>query len=153
MKVRDYVISTDVSRLDMDAIFRFLHNDAYWSHGIPRHVLERSIRHSLCFGLYAGNSLAGFARVVSDYATFAYLGDVFVLPEHRGKGLSKELLKAIMSHPDLKGLRRFQLVTRDAQRLYSQFGFKEISDPRRYMEKITPARDLYQERPRDSTPS
>src|SRR5579875_2745006 len=112
--IGEYTISTDFERIDINVFYDYLHNEAYWSKGIPRDLLERSIRHSLCFGVYKGRDMVGFARVISDYATFAYLGDVFVLPEHRGRGLSKELMKAISSHPDLQGLRRFYLVTRDA---------------------------------------
>ena len=131
-----YCISTDPDRLDINAIYEYLHNEAYWSKGIPRNIVERSIRNSLCFGAYSGKEQVGFARVISDYATFAYLGDVFVLPEHRGKGLSKRLLEALSKHPELQGVRRFYLVTRDAHGLYSQFGFRVVEEPRRHMERI-----------------
>ncbi len=139
----EYTLSTDPKRIDIDVVYAYLHNEAYWSKGIPRDVVERSIQHSLCFGIYHGDTMVGFARVISDYATFAYLGDVFVLPEHRGKGLSKWLLEAITGHPDLQGLRRFYLVTRDAHGLYSRFGFRVVEDPGRHMERVTPAAVLY----------
>ncbi len=137
------MISTDPERIDINALYRYLHDEAYWSQGIPRDVIERSIRHSLCFGVYDGDAMVGFARVISDYATFAYLGDVFVLPDHRGKGLSKKMMEAISNHPDLQGLRRFHLVTRDAHGLYSRFGYRIVAEPGRHMEKVAPARELY----------
>lgn len=138
-----YLISTDPQRIDIGVVHAYLSNEAYWSKEIPLAVVERSVRNSLCFGVYDGNALVGFARVISDYATFAYLGDVFVLPEYRGQGLSKYLMTAISEHPDLQGLRRFHLVTRDAHGLYEQFGFQTVSDPGRHMEKVTPASVLY----------
>lgn len=102
----DYLISTERSRLDLDAIHSYLSKEAYWSPGVPREVVERSIEHSLNFGLYRGEEQAGFARVVTDYATFAWLADVFVLAEHRGAGLGKWLVETVVSHPDLRRLRR-----------------------------------------------
>ena len=135
-------ISTDPALLDLDAIFAFL-STCYWSPGIARSRLERAIASSLCFAAYdttrprvAGgtlHSLVGFARVVTDYATFAYLCDVFVLETHRGRGISKDLMREILADPRLQGLRRFTLMTRDAQGLYSQFGFSHEPDPTRYM--------------------
>jgi N-acetylglutamate synthase-like GNAT family acetyltransferase len=119
-----YEISTDRARLDLDVIHGFLRT-AYWSPGVARELLERSIEHSLPFGLYAPDGAqAGFARVVTDFAVFAYLGDVFVLPEHRGQGLSVWLVQTILAHPDLQTLRRFHLATSDAHSLYARFGFR-----------------------------
>jgi GNAT superfamily N-acetyltransferase len=114
---------------------------SYWSPGLPIEVLRRAIAGSLCFGLYHGNAQVGFARVVTDKATFAYLCDVFVLEEHRGKKLGRWLMESVASHPDLQGLRRFVLVTRDAHGLYEQFGFRPLSRPEGYMELHRP--DIY----------
>jgi len=133
-------VSTDPRRLDVDAIHAFLAR-AYWSSGIPRGTVERAIAHSLCFGLYHGAAQVGFARVVTDKATFAYLADVYVLEEHRGRGLSKRLMDAVVAHEDLQGLRRFMLATRDAHGLYRQFGFTELAMPSRLMEILKP--DVY----------
>ena len=128
-----YVISTDPARLDRDAIWRFLRT-AYWSPGVAREVVERSIEHSLVFGLYAPDgSQAGFARAVTDRATFAWIADLFVLEGHRGRGLGVWLAETVLSHPDLGGVRRFMLGTADAHGLYERFGF-EPADPRRLME-------------------
>jgi N-acetylglutamate synthase-like GNAT family acetyltransferase len=133
--VGEYVISTDATRLDIDLIQRFLANESYWARGIPRRVLEKAVRHSLCFGIYADHAQVGFARVVTDYATYGYIMDVFVLPEHRGRGLSKRLMQCIMTHPDLQGFRRWQLGTLDAHGLYAQFGFTAPAHPERFMER------------------
>jgi GNAT superfamily N-acetyltransferase len=123
-----YEISTDRDRLDLEAIHGFLRT-AYWSPDVARETVERSIANSLPFGLYAPDGAqAGFARVISDLATFAYLGDVFVLPEHRGRGLGVWLVETVLAHPDLQGLRRFHLATADAHELYARFGFRP-SDP------------------------
>ncbi len=130
----DFTISTDKEKLDIDVIHRFLSTEAYWSKHIPREVMERSIENALCFGVYEGETLAGFAKVITDYATIAYLGDVFILPEYRGKGLSKWLMETIMEHPDLQGLRRWILLTGDAHELYKKFGWKAIENPGRWME-------------------
>ena len=130
----DYAISTDRSRLDLDVIHRFLSEDAYWSPGVSRDVVERSIRNSLCFGLYDDEGQVGFARVVTDCAAFAYLADVFVLPDHRGRGLGKWLVETVLEHPDLQGLRRFFLGTADAHSLYERYGFRPV-DPKRMMER------------------
>lgn len=127
-------ISTDKSRLDVGVIHRFLSEESYWAKNIPRDLVERSIDGSLCFGAYGGDTLIGFARVVTDYATFGYLADVFVLPAHRGRGVSKALMEAIRSHPDLQRLRRWHLLTRDAHRLYRQYGFRDLEKPERHME-------------------
>jgi GNAT superfamily N-acetyltransferase len=129
----EFSISTDRERLSLDVIHGFL-TSCYWAKGIPREVVARSIAHSLCFGIYEGCAQVGFARVVSDFATMAYLGDVFVLESHRGRGLSKWLLECLVEHPALQNLRRWILLTRDAHELYSQFGFAKLKAPERYME-------------------
>ncbi|MBO0930961.1 GNAT family N-acetyltransferase [Fibrella sp. HMF5036] len=121
-------ISTDKARLDVAMVHRFLSKEAYWSKNIPLDTVQRSIEGSLCFGIYLDNQQVGFARVITDYATFAYLADVFVLPEHRGKGLSKQLIAYIMAYPSLQGLRRWMLITYDAHGLYEQFGFKPTTE-------------------------
>ena len=129
----EFVISTDRSRLDLDMIHGFL-IDCYWAKGVPKDLVARSIEHALCFGIYRGGQQAGFARVISDYATFAYIADVFVLEEYRGHGLGKWLMQCIKEHPWLQGLRRWSLVTRDAHGLYEQYGFRELKAPERWME-------------------
>jgi GNAT superfamily N-acetyltransferase len=129
----DYVISTDRSRLDLDAIHAYLSEEAYWSPGVSRDVVERSIEHSLNFGLYRGSEQAGFARVVTDYATFAWLADVFVLTEHRGAGLGKWLVETAVSHPKLRGLRRWILATGDAHEFYARFGFRPAVGDARFI--------------------
>jgi N-acetylglutamate synthase-like GNAT family acetyltransferase len=128
-----YVISADPALLDLDVIHGFL-SQTYWAKDMPKSLAGRMIKHSLCFGVYHGNVQVGFARAISDYTTFAYLADVFILPEHRGKGLSKALIATIRAHPELQGLRRWMLVTHDAQGLYEQFGFKMVAQPERHME-------------------
>jgi len=140
----EYSISTDPARLDVDAIHAFL-TTAYWSEGIGRDLVARALDGSLCFGLYLGTAQIGLARVVTDRATFAYLCDVYVLPSHRGRGLGEWLIETVMSHPDLQGLRRFSLVTKDAQELYRKFGFAEIAADGRHMEIARAG--LYLERP------
>jgi len=129
----EFSISTDRERLSLDVVHGFL-TSCDWAKGIPREVVARSIAHSLCFGIYQGRAQVGFARVVSDFATMAYLGDVFVLESHRGRGLSKWLLECIVQHPALQNLRRWILLTRDAHELYSQLGFAPLKAPERYME-------------------
>lgn len=129
-----YTISTDKSTLDIDRIHRYLSEESYWAKNIPRDLVELSIQHSLPFGAFAGDELVGFARVVTDYAVFAYVGDVFVVPEHRGRGIGKLLMAAIREHPQLQRLRRWHLLTRDAHALYTQFGFTPIARPERHME-------------------
>jgi GNAT superfamily N-acetyltransferase len=138
----EYEISTDPKRLDVTAIHAFL-TQSYWSPGIPRAVIERAIDNSLCFGLYRQGEQVGFARVVTDKATFAYLADVFVLEAHRGQGLSKWLIQVVKGHQDLQGLRRFMLGTKDAHGLYKQFGFGELANPSRMMEILRP--DVYRQ--------
>lgn len=135
----EYLISTDPARLDLDVIHGFLTN-CYWSKGIPRDVVARSIEHSLCFGIYDSScAQVGFARVVTDLATVAYLGDVFVLEAHRGRGLSKWMMECITQHPALQGLRRWILLTRDAHGLYAKFGFTPLSSAECYMELHNPS--------------
>jgi GNAT superfamily N-acetyltransferase len=137
-KKEDFLISTDRSRLDRNLIHRFL-ADSYWAKNIPFEIMEKSIENSLCFGAYHTSQQVGFARVISDYATFAYIGDVFVLEEYRGRGLSKWLMECILQHPDLQNLRRWTLVTRDAHELYRKFGFTSLQKPERYMEILSPS--------------
>ncbi|HMQ60121.1 MAG TPA: GNAT family N-acetyltransferase [Flavilitoribacter sp.] len=127
-------ISTDKSRLDIPMIHRFLSEEAYWCKGIPLETVRRSIENSLCFGVFDGENQVGFARVITDYATIAYLGDVFILPDYRSQGLSKMLMTEVMGHPDLLGLRRWILLTGDAHGLYRQFGWTDIASPDRWME-------------------
>jgi GNAT superfamily N-acetyltransferase len=129
-------ISTDRARLDVDVIYGFLSGESYWAHGVPRELVETSIEHSLCFGAFDGAQQVGFARVITDYATFAYIADVFVVASHRGRGVSKEIMRAIREHPELQHLRRWHLVTRDAHRLYEQFGFAALRSPERHMESV-----------------
>lgn len=136
-----YTISDDPARLDVDAVHAYL-TRSYWAAGIPRTTVARALEHSLCAGLYApDNAQVGLARVISDYATFAYLCDVYVLEAHRGRGLAQALMAFVCAHPRLQGLRRFSLVTRDAHRLYARFGFEPIADPDRHMAKLN--RNVY----------
>ena len=129
-----YLISTDASMLDLEVIHSYL-SRSYWAAGVPEDVVRRSIENSLCFGVYRGEEQAGFARVVTDRATFAYLADVFVLEEHRGRGIGKWLVEVILSHPDLQGLRRWMLATRDAHDLYQRYAFTELARPGIFMER------------------
>ena len=124
-----YTISTDKTRLDVPMIHQFLSQQAYWCLNIPLDIVQQSIENSVCFGVYQGENQVGFARVVTDLATFGYLADVFILPEHRGRGLSKQLMTFVMNYPPLRGLRRWMLITLDAHGLYTQFGFKPIEEP------------------------
>jgi GNAT superfamily N-acetyltransferase len=133
-------ISTDRRRLDRDRIHEFLMG-SYWAPGISRDVVDRSIEGAMCFGLYDGDVQVGFARIISDRATFAYIADVFVLDSHRGRGLGVWLMEAIRAHPELQGLRRWILMTRDAHGLYEKFGFRRIADPDRCMEILD--REVY----------
>lgn len=133
----EYYVSTDKSKLQLDVIHKFL-SSSYWAKDIPLEKLQRAIDNALCFGVYKGGKQVGFARVVTDYAVIAYVGDVFILDEERGKGLSKMLMKAIVEHPQLQDLRRIILATRDAHGLYAQFGFKPLVFPERWMEKPKP---------------
>ena len=127
-------VTTDRARLDVALIHRYLSEESYWAKGIPRERLERAIANSLCFGVFEDGAQVGFARVVTDRATFAYLADVFVLPSHRGRGISKTIMEAVRAHPDLQGLRRWHLSTLDAHGLYEQYGFRSLSMPERHME-------------------
>ena len=125
----DVEITTDSSRVDVDLVHRFLNESSYWAQGRSRATVERSIRHSLCFSVLVDGRQVGFARVVSDHAVFAYLMDVFILPDWRGRGLSKQLMRTIVAHPELQGLRLFLLRTTDAHGLYEQFGFGPVDHP------------------------
>lgn len=130
-----YMISTDKGKLDIALIHDYLSNHSYWAQGRTLDTVKRSIEGSLCFGMYSGNEQVAFARVITDHATFAYLADVFIVEQHRGKGLSKMLMKEIISHPGLQGLRRWMLGTKDAHTLYEQFGFSLVAQPERWMER------------------
>jgi len=133
-RLGEYFISTDKSKLDLAVVHGFL-TTSYWAAGISLDIMKKSIEHSLSFGVYWGKQQVGFARVITDYATFAYIGDVFILEEFRGRGLSKWLMEVIADHPELQGLRRWLLLTRDAQGLYEKTGFVRPKTPERYMEK------------------
>ena len=133
-----YEITTDASRLDVDAIHDFL-SKTYWSPGVPKSKVARAIANSICFGVFLGSKQVGFARVITDRATFAYLADVYILEEHRGKGLAHEVIQKIMQHSDLQGLRRMLLATRDAHSLYARHGFKRLAAPDRMMELHNPS--------------
>lgn len=130
-----YLITTDVAKVDIDVVHQFLSEQSYWAKGIPRETVARSVQHSICFSVLHEGELIGFARITSDHATVAYLGDVFVLPAHRGRGISTWLLQCISSHPELQGLRRWMLATADAHGLYKKFGFTGLRAPDRWMEK------------------
>jgi len=133
-----YFVSDERARLDLDRVHRWIAVESYWAQGIPRELFERSVAGALCFGIYAANEgQVGFARCISDRATFGYLGDVYVDKAHRGKGLSKFLVATILAHPDLQGFRRWSLVTSDAHGLYAKFGFAPVAEPHRHMEKRT----------------
>jgi GNAT superfamily N-acetyltransferase len=139
----NHLVTTDPARLDLDAVHGFLVT-GYWCEGIPRELLARAIAHSLCFNLLEdGGRQVGFARVCTDHATYAYLMDVYVLPERRGRGLGRWLMECVMDHPSLAGLRRFSLVTRDAHGLYRPFGFAPLAHPERHLEIVRP--DVYRE--------
>lgn len=140
--VNGYQINTNDTAMDFNVIYGFI-SESYWAKGIPQETLKRALDNSLCFGVFtdSGNQI-GFARVITDSATYAYLSDVFILKEHRGIGLSKWVVKTILEHPDLQGLRRIGLATQDAHGLYSQFGFSVLSHPDRFMEIWDP--DVYQ---------
>jgi GNAT superfamily N-acetyltransferase len=133
-----YVISTDRSRLNIDLIHDFLSKTSYWAIDRARDVVQRSIDNSLSFGVYKENDQVGFARVVTDYATFAWIADVFVLPEHRGRDLSKWLMDVMLSHSQLQGFRRWVLATKDAHGLYERYGFIPLHRPERWMERPDP---------------
>lgn len=136
----EFEISTDPARIDLIFVHAFL-TISYWARGIPVETVKRSIENSLAFGVYRAGRQIGFARVITDRATFAYLADVFVVPEYRGRGLSKWLMECIFGHPDLQGLRRWMLATQDAHGLYQQYGFALLKAPERWMEIHRP--DIY----------
>ena len=138
-----FSISTDPARLDRPAIRDFL-AATYWSPEIPQDVVDRGIEGSLVFGLYAGEKQIGFARAITDRATFAYVADVYVLEEYRGRGLARWLMETVLAHPDLQGLRRWMLLTRDAHALYRKVGFADVARPERIMEIARP--DIYREK-------
>jgi GNAT superfamily N-acetyltransferase len=142
----DYQISSERERMDVEAIHAFL-TRTYWARGIPRETVQRAIDHSICFGVFQGQAQVGFARVVTDQATFAYLADVYLLDEHRGQGLARRLVQAVLAHPRLQGLRRWLLVTRDAHALYRPHGFEPVAHPDRIMEIHRPDAYLLPGRP------
>lgn len=133
-----FTISTDKTRLDITAIHKFLSEESYWATNRTLEQTRTAIENSICFGVYHDARQIGFARVISDRATFAYIGDVFIIEEFRGQGLSKWLMETVVGHPDLQGLRRWLLATRDAHGLYKQFGFTELPHPERWMERSAP---------------
>ena len=141
-----YEISSERGRMDVDAIHAFL-TRTYWARGIGRETVARAIEHSLCFGVFLDGAQVGFARVITDQATFAYLGDVYLLEAHRGQGLARRLLQAVLAHPPLQGLRRWLLVTRDAHPLYRRHGFEIVAHPDRMMEIHRPDAYLLPGRP------
>ncbi len=134
----NFTISTDKSRLNVEYIHQYLSNRSYWAENIPVDVVQKSIRGSICFGIYTDETQIGFARVITDSACFAYLADVFIDEQYRGRGLSKWLMGVIMSYPDLQGLRRFMLATNDAHGLYQKFGFSQLTFPERWMHVHNP---------------
>ena len=136
-----YFIYTDPAKADVAAVHKYLSEDSYWAENVPFEIVEKSLRNSLCFSLYDAEKQIGLARIITDKATFAYLCDVYVLPEFRGQGLSKWLMECVKDHPDLQNLRRFMLATKDAHGLYTQFGFKPVAAPERLMEVVN--RDIY----------
>jgi GNAT superfamily N-acetyltransferase len=136
----EFLVTTDPARLNIEFIHGYL-TRSYWSEGISREIVERGIANSLCFGVYEGGQQVGFARVITDYATFAYLADVFIIESHRGKGLSKFLVECIVKDSRLQGLRRWILATRDAHGLYAKYGFEPLAKPDRFMEIHAP--DVY----------
>lgn len=134
----EFTISTDKNRLQLDRIHEFLSGESYWAKERTKRQTATAIENSLCFGVYTGENQIGFARVISDYATFAYIGDVYILDEFRGRGLSKFLMETILAHPELQNLRRWLLATKDAHGLYAQYGFHDLKFPERWMEKPAP---------------
>lgn len=146
LRHENYLVSDDPARIDVDAVHAFLRR-SYWAEDIPREIVARSLANSLCLGIYAvDGKQVGLVRVISDYTTFAYLCDVYVLEAHRGRGLSKAAMRAYASHPRLQNLRRQHLVTQDAHGLYKQFGFSPLGHADRHMEKRDP--DVYKRAPR-----
>lgn len=139
----EYLVSTDPALIDLDVVHRFLSEESYWSRGVPRDAIARSNEHSLTFGVYlqrdGARAQVGFARTITDYATTAYLADVFVLSEHRGRGLGVWLIECVRAHPELQGLRVWRLATADAHGLYQKHGFRPLAHPERLMEIIDPS--------------
>jgi len=145
----DYRITDNKDEMDIDAIHDYL-SSSYWAEGVPKSVVTKAIENSLCFAVLAFDTNSeekqvGFARLITDSATFAYLADVYILDEHRGKGLSKQMMQQIIAHPQLQGLRRMMLATRDAHGLYEQYGFKALTDQKMFMQLWTP--DVYSQTP------
>ncbi len=138
----EYEIDDDQARLDLDVVHGFV-TGSYWAEGVPRDVVERSVANSLTLGLYDDQNQVGFTRAVTDRATFAWVCDVFVLPEHRGRGLGHWMIETLLAHPDLAGIRRFMLATADAHQVYADCGFTPIGDPSQHMEIRRRARELY----------
>ncbi len=136
--MNNFVLSTDKEKLDIDFIHHFLSVESYWAKDIPLHTVKKSIENSFCVGIYENNQQVGFARVITDYATFGYLADVFVNPKYRSLGLSKLMMEYIINHPDLQGFRRWLLATSDAHGLYEKYGFKMLGKPERMMEISKP---------------
>lgn len=134
----NFLLSTDKAKLQLPVIHDFLARESYWAKGIALALVEKAIANSLCFGVYDRDKQIGFARVTTDYATFAYLADVFILEEYRGRGLSKWMMSCILAHPELQGLRRWLLATRDAHALYAQYGFRALAKPESIMELHNP---------------
>ena len=133
-----HVISTDKTLLDLDLVASFLCDESYWARGIPRETVLRAVEGSVCFGIYLNAEQVGFARVITDLATFAYLCDVFVVEAHRGLGLSKWLMECTLRHPQLQGLRRWLLATHNAHSLYRRYGFKRVARPDNFLELHNP---------------
>ncbi len=142
-----YSIETGTAKMDIPVIHNYLANESYWAKNVPLHIVEKYVQHSFNFGVFYRNEQVGYARVITDYTTIAYLGDVFILQEHRGKGLSKWLMQTIMDHPELQGLRRWILATADAHGLYKQFGWTPLKIPDRWMEFHNP--DVYTKKNND----
>jgi GNAT superfamily N-acetyltransferase len=137
MTVKGFYVSTDNAKLDMSIIYDFLNNRSYWATGRERKVFEKSMKHSLCFGVYdANNQQAGFARVITDFAVYAYILDLFILESYRGKGLSKLLLQSILEHEEMRTIKKWMLTTKDAHGLYKQFGFVQLSNQDQSMERL-----------------
>ena len=134
----EYTISTDSERLDLAIIRDFISNQSYWGRGRRIETVQRALDHSLNFGVFKNDQQVGFARVVTDFATFAWVADLFILEEHRGQGLAEWLMKSILSHPELQGFRRWVLATKDAHELYRKFGFQELRRPERWLERPDP---------------
>jgi GNAT superfamily N-acetyltransferase len=141
-----FVISDDPGRVDRELVHRFLRDESYWSRGVPRDVVDRSIDHSLCFGLYDGEEQIGFARVITDRSTFAFIADVFVVPDRRGDGLGRWLCAVVLDHPDMQGQRRILLGTDDAHGLYAGLGFTPLAETHRFMDIFRPAPEIYRNR-------